>query len=349
MIDAGFVPSFKHVRLFVDKEAIARWGTKNIEHFVSLGYEFTGLFDEFTVSVSDLCPGSKIRVRVMCGACLQIRYIAFSQIRRFPHTLCNDCSQKHDLAGRIFDRLVVVSFDEVRNQCAHWYCRCTCGKVTSVSAESLRQGNTRSCGCLQKETAGNKRGYDHPRFKDLVGRRFRDLVVIEYLGSGKWRCQCSCGGVVTRDADHLVSGQTKNCANRKVHPPVYKNPPKPRKKRKYVTGPRATSEYVQWRTTVFERDRFQCQILDCSRKDIEVHHLNDFAGYPELRQDVNNAITLCCHHHRQKNGISYHTVCGQKSTSEQFVHWLTVTNLCLRRTINSLPPSSNSHQVSVVA
>ena len=34
-----------------------------------------------------------------------------------------------------------------------WKCRCDCGKVTTVRARSLWSGNTRSCGCLQKEKA----------------------------------------------------------------------------------------------------------------------------------------------------------------------------------------------------
>ena len=32
-----------------------------------------------------------------------------------------------------------------------WRCKCKCGKYTSVRGANLRQGLTKSCGCLKKE------------------------------------------------------------------------------------------------------------------------------------------------------------------------------------------------------
>ena len=32
-----------------------------------------------------------------------------------------------------------------------WKCQCTCGNITSVQGSSLKNGHTKSCGCLQSE------------------------------------------------------------------------------------------------------------------------------------------------------------------------------------------------------
>jgi hypothetical protein len=40
-----------------------------------------------------------------------------------------------------------------KNRNIIWHCRCDCGKELDVPSGSLTTGNTRSCGCLLKETA----------------------------------------------------------------------------------------------------------------------------------------------------------------------------------------------------
>lgn len=60
-----------------------------------------------------------------------------------------------DLTGRVFGRWRVESRSArrcSRNRSALWTCRCECGTVKAVSSESLRQGLSRSCGCLVSDT-----------------------------------------------------------------------------------------------------------------------------------------------------------------------------------------------------
>lgn len=42
--------------------------------------------------------------------------------------------------------------------CVDIYCKCGCSEQREVSGNSLRMGNTQSCGCLQKERAGGVGG-----------------------------------------------------------------------------------------------------------------------------------------------------------------------------------------------
>lgn len=57
-----------------------------------------------------------------------------------------------DLSSRRFGRLVAESFAGVVGKGnARWRCLCDCGASVVVRSVSLRNGDTRSCGCLQRE------------------------------------------------------------------------------------------------------------------------------------------------------------------------------------------------------
>ena len=61
---------------------------------------------------------------------------------------------------------------------------------------------------------------------------------------------------------------------------------------------RQSSQYLDFRKMVLERDKHVCQ--ECGSKNrLHVHHIKPFSQYPELRFDVNNGITLCVNCHRK--------------------------------------------------
>ena len=68
-------------------------------------------------------------------------------------------------AGNRFGRLVLI--ERVQTGRRHkWLCSCDCGSATAVTDTNLRYGNTKSCGCLNREltsernsTHGHTRGY----------------------------------------------------------------------------------------------------------------------------------------------------------------------------------------------
>lgn len=68
-----------------------------------------------------------------------------------------------DVTDQKFGRLVVLErAGSDRWSQAMWRCRCDCGNWVNVSGYGLRSGNTRSCGCLQKDVV-TVHGKSHTR------------------------------------------------------------------------------------------------------------------------------------------------------------------------------------------
>lgn len=59
-----------------------------------------------------------------------------------------------DLTGRKFARLTVLHLASPGTKHKHekWACSCECGGRCDVTSSNLRSGNTKSCGCLHKQT-----------------------------------------------------------------------------------------------------------------------------------------------------------------------------------------------------
>lgn len=90
----------------------------------------------------------------------------------------------------------------------YWLCKCECGNITTVLGQSLRNGNTKSCGCLKKENTAAK---------DLTNKKFGKLIAIKPTkerashGSIIWECICSCGVSTFASVNDLNSGHKQSC------------------------------------------------------------------------------------------------------------------------------------------
>lgn len=56
-----------------------------------------------------------------------------------------------DLTGKRFGRLLVIAFDGRKKNKTWWRCKCDCGNECIVSSTCLTHGQTKSCGCKNKE------------------------------------------------------------------------------------------------------------------------------------------------------------------------------------------------------
>lgn len=122
---------------------------------------------------------------------------------------------KIDLTGMRFGRLIVVSESEPTYSAGqrkiNWKCLCDCGNECCVVGEHLRNGITKSCGCLAKESRSARKK------SDIVGKVFDRLTVIGYSekkyknGKTLLQCQCSCGNITNVERSNLLSGAVRSC------------------------------------------------------------------------------------------------------------------------------------------
>lgn len=120
--------------------------------------------------------------------------------------------------GNTYGYLTVIGDAPSENSRAMWLCQCKCGNVCTVSGKQLRNGNTKSCGCLKSETT-IKRNMERGG-GNLTGQRFGKLVVLQFEKwkinkSGHrdrmWRCLCDCGNECIVNHRYLRCGDTESC------------------------------------------------------------------------------------------------------------------------------------------
>lgn len=70
----------------------------------------------------------------------------------------NKCECNFDLTGQRFGRWVVINACEQRTSQRGkvYHCKCDCGNEKDVDGYLLKSGQSKSCGCLQKEIAKSK-------------------------------------------------------------------------------------------------------------------------------------------------------------------------------------------------
>lgn len=115
---------------------------------------------------------------------------------------------KENIIGQRFNRLVVIEDDGTRSAKGEikWLCQCDCGNLYHALGYRLRNGRTKSCGCLNDERR-------RERFKDLSGTETDNFKIIDRAYSKNqrvwWNCICRhCGNELilsNNDINHYTS------------------------------------------------------------------------------------------------------------------------------------------------
>lgn len=86
-----------------------------------------------------------------------------------------------DLIGEKFGKLTVIDkayvkeIGKSKKKMQYWKCECECGNIVYVMSQSLRSGNTKSCGCLKKEASCKHRAkFNKFEIKEEVVKGYDD-------------------------------------------------------------------------------------------------------------------------------------------------------------------------------
>lgn len=168
--------------------------------------------------------------KCICGNIINVRS---SELSRSDGTRSCGCLQKEmirnykriDLIGQRFGRLSVIKESERRSGGKIvWICKCDCGKEAYVASGDLKNGHTKSCGCLQKEKAIYNarilgfamRGYNHPNWRGGVAKYKRIMWNEDFLKSIRKRdfCKCQICGTNKSILDiHHIDCDKSNCVS----------------------------------------------------------------------------------------------------------------------------------------
>lgn len=114
-----------------------------------------------------------------------------------------------DITQHKFGRLTALCRAPKRDRRTHWVCVCSCGRTIEVVLDNLRNGHTRSCGCLAQAGKPPKENLKGKIFGLLAVQRFES----RYQGGGDalWACVCACGNRTKVRGSHLKSGASRSC------------------------------------------------------------------------------------------------------------------------------------------
>lgn len=104
-----------------------------------------------------------------------------------------------DMTGQRFGRLVALRYSDKNDGRMAWVCQCDCGTIKEIRGFMLRQGKSKSCGCLRDEkmAAGLHRRHGqygspaHTSWSAMMQRCYspNDPVYARYGGSGISVCE----------------------------------------------------------------------------------------------------------------------------------------------------------------
>lgn len=199
-----------------------------------------------------------------------------------------------DLSGQRFGKLVALKQTDFTTRFGNlvhaWKCLCECGKSATVRVQSLRNGATRSCGCLTK-IAGDKRRID------MTGRTFGRLTVLgaseerSRKGLILWECLCSCGSTRRVYGTGLRRGLSESCGCLRVE----------------MSSARSTGKSPAGKLPLGE-SRFNALIEKYKRRGAQFGH-----AWELTRDDARQLFTSNCYY---CNCVPKHVIRGTRANGE---------------------------------
>lgn len=124
-----------------------------------------------------------------------------------------------DISNQVFGKLTVLFPITYSNgkKGVYWAAQCSCGNYIAVNGCLLRDGSTKSCGCLNNEVRRTQIiNRNLKKANTIFNQHFDFLTPLEFVGVNEnnqriVKCKCCCGKIFTAPLNHLRNGHTKSC------------------------------------------------------------------------------------------------------------------------------------------
>jgi predicted SprT family Zn-dependent metalloprotease len=145
--------------------------------------------------------------RCSCG---NVKVVPAKEVRRGDTRSCGCASGLENHAGATYGRLTGVKRAPNRGGNTMWEWRCSCGQSVITQARLVKEGKTRSCGCLRREVSAER------RYRDLTGQTFGLLTAIRPVKKRRgthtaWEYRCACGNTHVADGALVTIGDIQSC------------------------------------------------------------------------------------------------------------------------------------------
>lgn len=281
------------------KSACVKWNARNKKYYESLGYVFTQMKDEFEVKVEHLSKGSMAIIEIQCDYCNKIYTSKFDTYYKLKNkdVINSDCCGNALCTTKKSQEVMLKKYGV--NNCRH---------IDGVD-EKIKSTNLKKYGCTNP--FGNKEVQD--KIKSTNIKKYG----VEYTSQNE---------EIKQKAIESVKLFYQNNPHKKL---IGNKSPRWIENSDYKRNIRATHEYKEWRTKIFEKYDYTCQCCKMKRtkhsqQEINAHHIRNLADNIDLAFDENNGIVLCeiCHN-------KFHSIYGKHNNDEkQLQEFLLVEKIC---------------------
>jgi hypothetical protein len=278
---------------------------------------------------------TKLKFQCSCGNFHESTFDTFKQHPRCP--ACGNNNKKHP---KTFSYEYVQSFfkenncvlisDNYKGYNQKLEYICECGRKSTTKFYSFKNGSRCfDCGLAK---IGSQSRHSLEYVKTIFADGGCEVISEEYKNASTLLdFICSCGNIgEIRLFDFINGCRCKLCSNERKSKAMIG------RKRPDITGSnhpqwdenksteerergRFFTEYKQWRTQVYLRDKFTCQCCgDSKGGNLNAHHLDSWDWCKDLRFEISNGMTLCdlCHD-------DFHGIYGfGNNTKEQWIEYM---------------------------
>ena len=271
--------------MLLTQTIIQKWNSRNIKHYVNLGYSYTHVNDEFECRVEDLPHSSRVSIECVCDYCGKQFTKSYARYYEGRKYINKDCCNNAECTTKKAQEIVLIKYN-VHNV-----------RELDEINDKIKQTNINKYGCENpfanqevkekiKQTNLQKYGVENPSQNPILKQK-----MVE-------------GWHKFYEQHEYPKGEDSYAWNPKLTN-------EERELKRCIVG------YNEWRTQVYQRDNYTCQCCHMKRTkstqpQLNAHHIENFSDNKEKRLDVDNGITLCeiCHN-------EFHHIYGKKHNNMQ--------------------------------